>query len=170
MTDISLFDIAPPTEIVSIGGVDHKVRGLPLRIVASLINDYPQLVGFLSGGGLTAEAIVEQGPKAVSLIIAAGYGVPDDEKAIKAAADLPFDVQIDLIAGIVKATLGGGTGPFVEKIKTLYQSFGVITAAQTEQRADAIEIAKARLSKLRSQSALNSSKPEADTQPTKFGT
>ncbi|HET7376545.1 MAG TPA: hypothetical protein VFK30_07545, partial [Anaerolineae bacterium] len=80
MAEVTLFDLVPPTEIVTINGVDHKVRGLPLRIVTELVHEYPALISFLSGGGLTAEAILEQGPKAISTIIAAGYGMPGNDK------------------------------------------------------------------------------------------
>ena len=95
-----------------------------MRIVTELVRENPQLVAFLGGGGLTAEAIQEQGAGVVATIIAAGYGLPDDEKALKHAADLPLDVQLDLIAGIVKATLGGGTGPFAAKIRHLTKVSG----------------------------------------------
>lgn len=158
----SLFDIAPATETVVINGAEHRVYGLPLRIVTEIVKKNPALVSMLGGGGLTAEAILDQGPEAVSTIIAAGYGMPDDEKAKKHAANLPLDVQLDLIAAIVKATLGGGAGPFAEKVKRVYESFGMGKTAETE-REEKLEIAKRRLSKIQSQRRSNSSSPAADT-------
>jgi hypothetical protein len=176
MTAPGLFDIGPPTEIVAINCVEHKVRGLPLRIIVDLLKDYPAIIGML-GKGLTAEAVVAQGPAAVSLIIAAGYGMADDEKARKAAADLPLDVQLDLIAGIVKATLGGGAGPFADKLRKIYDAFKVMNQTVEidvkdleDERERKLERMKARLSRMQSQRTSNSSSPEADIDPAKFGT
>jgi hypothetical protein len=178
MTGPGLFDIAPPSEKVTIGGVDHEVRGLPLRVIVQLVKDYPAFLGLFSGGGLTAQAIIAQGPRAVALIIACGYGMPDDEKALAAAANLPLDVQIDLIAGIVKATLGGGALPFAEKIKRLYEVLKTpeaeeVNAEATEDpetvRTRKLERMKQRLSRMQSQSTSNSSSP-TDIAPQKFGT
>ena len=95
-------------------------------------------------------------------IIAAGYGMPDDDKAKKHAANLPLDAQLDLIAAIVKATLGGGAGPFAEKVKRVYESFGMGKTADKE-REEKLEIVKRRLSKIQSQRRSNSSSPAADT-------
>jgi hypothetical protein len=169
MVPAGLFDLAPPTEIVSINGVDHKVRGLPLRIIVDLLKDYPAAVGLL-GGGLTAEAVIGQGPQAAALIIAAGYGMPDDEKARQAAADLPMDIQLDLIAAIVKATLGGGAGPFAEKIKKIYDAFKIMEPPQQSDREAKLERMKHRLYRMQSQPTSNSSSPEADIEPHKFVT
>jgi hypothetical protein len=180
MTSPGLFDIGPPTEIVSINGTDHKVRGLPLRIIVDLLKDYPAIIGML-GKGLTAEAVVAQGPAAVSLIIAAGYGMADDEKARKAAADLPLDVQLDLIAGIVNATLGGGAGPFADKVRKIYDAFKVMNPAEAQAETTAEEDSnevrerklqrmRDRLSRMQSQQTSNSSSPGVATDPAKFGT
>jgi hypothetical protein len=124
----------------------------------------------LGGGGLTAEAVIAQGPQAVALIIAAGYGMPNDEKARQAAADLPMDVQLDLIAAIVKATLGGGAGPFAEKIKKIYDAFKVINPPEQTERESKLERMKQRLQRMQSPPTSNSSSPEADIEPQKFGT
>jgi hypothetical protein len=176
MSQPGLFDIAPPSEKVYIGGIEHEVRGLPLRVIAQLVKDYPAFLGLFSGGGLTAEAIIAQGPRAVALIIACGYGMPDDEKALAAAANLPLDVQIDLIAGIVKATLGGGALPFAEKINRLYEVLktpeppeAIQEAESPELRDRKLEIMKQRLHRMRSQRTSNSSSP-TDTDQQKFGT
>jgi hypothetical protein len=176
MTAPGLFDIGAPTEVVAINGAEHKVRGLPLRVIVDLLKDYPLIIGML-GKGLTAEAIVAQGPAAVSLIIAAGYGMADDEKARKAAADLPLDVQLDLIAGIVKATLGGGAGPFADKIRKIYDAFKVMNQTVEidvkdleQERERKLERMKQRLSRMQSQRTSNSSSPEVATDPAKFGT
>jgi hypothetical protein len=179
MTQPGLFDIAPPGEKVNIGGIEHEVRGLPLRVVAQLVKDYPAFLGLFSGGGLTAEAIIAQGPRAVALIIACGYGMPDDEKALAAAANVPLDVQIDLIAGIVKATLGGGALPFAEKINRLYEVLKPPEAAEapaTEVQEDSeivrarkLERMRQRLSRMQSPPTSNSSS-STDTAPAKFGT
>jgi len=170
MAPAGLFDLAPPTEIVAINGVEHKVRGLPLRIIVELMKDYPNAVGLIGGGGLTAEAVIAQGPQVVALIIAAGYGMPDDEKARQAAADLPMDVQLDLVGAIVRATLGGGASPFAEKIKKIYDAFKIMEPPQQSDREAKLERMKQRLYRMQSPPISNSSSPEADIEPQKFGT
>lgn len=120
-----LFDIAPPSETVSIAGVDHKVVGVPFRIIVQLVKESPELMALLMGGGLDGAALMAKGPDTVAMIIACGFGLPDDADAKKKAADLPLDVQLDLIAGIIKATIGGGAGPFVQKLAGLRKVIGM---------------------------------------------
>lgn len=119
MTQSTLFDIAPPSETVTIAGVDHKVVGVPFRVIVQLVKDNPEFMGLLFGGGLDGAALLAKGPDTVALIIAWGFGDGDNPEARTKAADLPLDVQLDLIAGIIKATIGGGAGPFVQKLAGL---------------------------------------------------
>lgn len=158
----TLFDIAPPSETVTINGRDEKVVGLPFRIVVQLIKDNPDLTGLLVGGGLSGEAIINRGPDVAAQIIAAGYGMPDDEKAKQTAANLPLDVQLDLIAGILKATLGGGVGPFVQKITAL-QKVVEAEKPKEEVRKEKLEIVKRRLTAMQSRRPSNSSSRKAAT-------
>ncbi len=157
----SLDDIAPPSIPVSINGTEHRVVGVPFRVLMQA----PELIGFLMGSGLDANALMQKGPDTVALIIAAGFGSPDDEKAKKRAADLPFDVQIDLLAAILKATIGGGTGPFVEKLA------GLRKLIEIEEKPTA-EVEKIRLKTVQrtSPQPLNSSLPGEDIPIAKSGT
>lgn len=112
----SIFDIAPASETVSINGNDVKVVGVPLRIVVQIAKDAPELLALLMGGGLDAAAFISKAPEMVELVIAAGFGEPDNAEVRKHAGALPLDTQVDLLTAILKATMGGGAGPFIVKL------------------------------------------------------
>lgn len=159
MEGVSITDIAPN---------DEQLKGLPLRIVTRLVKEYPKIVSVLAGGGLSAEAIVEQGPDAVEMIIAAGWGKAGDKAAMEKAGNLELPEQIRLVSEIIAKTLGGGAGPFSELLRNLYAPFQVPKAA-TEDREAKIAIIRERLAKLQRKSS-STSKPTADSPQEKYGT
>lgn len=155
-----IFDIAPVTETVTINGVDHKVYGVPSRILAQLGKDYPELVAMLMGGGLNMEAIKEKFAPAVQIIIAAGFRGHDDPEVRKFAADLPLDTQMILLAAILKRTMMGGPDPFGQAVKAI-----VNMGAAEEPRIFRLKAAQKDSSKPSA-----SSVPTTDGQQEKFGT
>lgn len=161
MEGVSIHDLAPD---------EKPLKGLPLRIVARLSKDYPEVIAMMAGGGLSVEAVLNQGPKAVELIIASGWGKPDDEKAMEEAGNLELPEQIRLVSEIITKTLGGGAGPFSELLKGIYAPFQVPkTDAAADDRETKIDFIKNRLERLR-QKQSNSSGPSADSPNQKFGT
>jgi len=134
---VSLIDIAPLTEKVSVRGQEIEVRGVSAEGIAFLIRRFPEVGELISGSraGKTVDFASLQAvvPKAVVAIIAAGCGFPGNEKAEKSAASLSLDEQVDLFNAIVRLTLPNGVGPFVQKLAALGKSLGVAGGPCTEQ-------------------------------------
>lgn len=156
-----IFDIAPVTETVTINGVDHKVYGVPSRILAQLGKDYPELIAMLMGGGLNMEAIKEKFAPAVKTIIAAGFRGHDDPEVNEFAANLPLDTQMILLAAILKRTMMGGPDPFGQAVKAIVN----MGAAEEQPRIFRLKAAQKDSSKPSASSA-----PTTDGQQEKFGT
>lgn len=111
-----LLDIAPVTKTVSINGTDVTVSGVSGKGIAYLLERFPEIRMAMTGRSVDASRWLKIGGDAIAAIIAAGCGHPGDETYEAAAANLPIDAQIDLIAPIIKMTMPDGPGPFMEKL------------------------------------------------------
>ncbi len=114
-----LIDIAAVTEKVTVAGTEIEVPGISAAGVASLLVRFPELRKAMSGLEVSTKELLKMGPAALAAILAAGTGAPGDEAAEAAAAKLPVGPQTDLLAAILRVTLPGGLGPFVEKLDGL---------------------------------------------------
>lgn len=119
-----LLDIAPAVETVEIRGTKVEVYGVSVKGIAYLLQRFPELRAMLSGREVSADRLIEIGGDAVAAIIAAGTGYPGNEQAEAVAGSLSLDEQADLLAAIVKLTMPGGVGPFVEKLSALGLGLG----------------------------------------------
>jgi hypothetical protein len=118
---VSLLDISPVKETVSVHGQDVEVTGVSAEGIAYLLGKFPQVKDALMGKGLevTPQALLEQGPTFVAAIIAAGTGAPGNAEVEKIAAGLAVGVQVEFIDKIIKLTLPGGVGPFVDRLQQM---------------------------------------------------
>jgi hypothetical protein len=118
---VSLLDIAPVKENVQFNGQDIEVTGVSAEGIAYLLASFPQVKDALLGKGLevTPQALLEQGPTFIAAIIAAGTGNPGNAQAEKVAAGLPIGVQVEFLDKIIKLTMPGGVGPFVDRLQQL---------------------------------------------------
>ncbi len=114
-----LVDIAAITEKVTVAGTEIEVPGVSAAGVASLVARFPELRKLMSGIEVAPEDLLVAGPGVVAAILAAGTGEPGNEAAEAAAARLTLGDQTDLLAAILRVTLPGGLGPFVEKLAGL---------------------------------------------------
>lgn len=119
-----LLDIAPAVETVEIRGTKVEVYGVSVKGIAYLLQRFPELRAMLSGREVNADRLIEIGGDAVAAIIAAGTGYLGNEQAEAVAGSLSLDEQADLLAAIVKLTMPGGVGPFVEKLSALGLGLG----------------------------------------------
>lgn len=132
---VGLVDIAPAVETIDCGGASVEVYGVSARGVAHLLGRFPELRKMMSGVELKADELMAIAPDAVAAVIAAGVGKPGD-KATEAIADrLPLEVQIDLLAAVLRLTMPKGVGPFVEKIAGAMGSLNV-EAGQSAKAQD----------------------------------
>lgn len=118
LPDSSLFDIKPATATVVAGGIRHEIVGVPFGVFLKIGMMWPPLIGLLQGQSID-HAQFAQAPDAVAQFIAAGFGLPGNQPAIEKANGLPLDIQMELFAGILGATLGGGAGPFAKKLSAI---------------------------------------------------
>lgn len=118
----SLLDIAPSQNTVPIGGADVSVTGVSALGVVTLLSRFPAMRRLISGmdANLTAESIAAMVPEAIAAIIAAGTGTPGNPQAEAIAAALPLGTQVEVLGAILEATMPGGIGPFVEKVRAMF--------------------------------------------------
>src|SRR5436309_5782252 len=113
---VGLVDLAPRVENVPVEGAEVAVQGISAKGVAYLLGRFPDLRRLMTGQDVGVDQLLASGGEAVAAIIAAGCGVPGDERAEAVAGNLPIDVQADLLAAVLRLTLPQGIGPFVAKL------------------------------------------------------
>lgn len=116
---VGLLDIAPITQIVVVGDKRIPVGGITARGLALLLVRFPSIVGMMRSKKFDAAELFRIAPDAVSAIIAAGVGFPDDVEQEAACDRLPVGIQTDLLDSILRLTMPGGLLPFVNKIASL---------------------------------------------------
>jgi hypothetical protein len=131
---VGLIDIAPSVETIDVQGTSVAVHGISAKGLAHLLSRFPELRKLMSGHEVEIEQLMAMGGEAVAAIIAAGCGYPGDPAAENVAARLTLEAQVDLLSGILRLTLPGGFGPFVEKLTALG---GLILPAAQADAGDA---------------------------------
>lgn len=118
-----LLDVAPLHETVSVNGTSITVDGLSAADIAILLQRFPDLRKLFAGREVVFDLahIAQLAPALVAAIIAAGTGAIGDEKTEARAAQLPLETQVEFLDKIVKLTMPGGVGPFVEKVVALFE-------------------------------------------------
>jgi len=111
---VSLIDIAPRSQKISINGSALEVSGIGARGIASLLLRFPALQQLMIGR-IDAELLWRTAPEAISAIIAAGLGKLEDAETETQADQLPIGVQMELLFPIIQLTMPQGVGPFVER-------------------------------------------------------
>lgn len=126
---VTLMDIAPVSEFVTVRGMDLEVTGISVHGVAVLLSEFPELRALVSNKeqGFTAARLVELIPHGVAAVIAAGLGKPGDKAYIDKAATLNVGEQLNLLEPILKLSFPGGLGPFVERVAAHLEGFDVLT-------------------------------------------
>jgi len=121
---VSLLELAPQTETVSVGGKNVDVFGISLEGVVKLLNRFPALQKVAMGNKLTPKEIIEIAPEAVGAIIAMGCGVSGENGEI-VANQLAVEIQMDFLTAIGRLTMPSGLRPFIAKLEALYLKSGV---------------------------------------------
>jgi hypothetical protein len=134
---VGLLDIAPVTATVKWGETEIQCRGVSVKGVAILLQDYPQFTALIAGGAIKPEQILSAAPELVAGIIAAGTGTPGNKEAQEKAADLPMEVQLDLLEHIIKMTMPSGPAPFLRRLTGLLNSIGAVSNANAGVQIEA---------------------------------
>jgi hypothetical protein len=113
---VGLLDIAPQCTTIDVLGSQVEIFGLSAKHIAWLLARFPEIRMLLANRDVDADRWSELAPDAVAAIIAAGTGQPDNAEVEKVAGALPLHAQAEIIFAILKMTMPGGIGPFVERL------------------------------------------------------
>lgn len=119
---LSLLDIGPLYEKVAMPN-DQMLRvfGVSVRGMFAIFVRYPEVGKWFKGGKLDMTSLVAQAPDAIAAVIAAGCALPGNTTAEERAADLPIEVQLDILEAIGRITFRSGFGPFVLRVVALHE-------------------------------------------------
>jgi len=117
---LSLRDVGGLYEDVPVGESFIRVKGLAARTALDIINRFPAtMVKALNNGEFNVSALMKSAPEVINAILAAAVGKPGDKEAEEAAADVPLEIQMDILEATGRLTFRSGFGPFVARIKAL---------------------------------------------------
>jgi hypothetical protein len=120
---LSLADIGKKHEDVRVGeGDDEFVRvyGISAEVCLSLLQRFPEiLTKAMAGGGVKFNDIIGAAPQVISAVIAAATGQAGDDEVEQDAANLPIEIQMDILEAAGRLTFRSGFGPFAQRIMSL---------------------------------------------------
>lgn len=130
---VGLRDIGPVSAVVTIRGQEISVVGISALGLFKLIDQFPEFRKLLSGAGvkITPTDLLAQIPGAVSTIIAAVVGMPDDADTIKIASTLTLGEQAELIRTAWDLTFPTGVKAFTEALDAVVALTGPTWAPAT---------------------------------------
>jgi len=123
----SLADLAGVGQDVTVRGQKVTVTGVSARGLALLFKRFPELVGAVTGAGLSLASLTELGPDVLAAVIAAGTGAPGDPQAEAVADRLGMSDQLSLIEAILSETFAGDPEDFMKRLENLAGAVGVQT-------------------------------------------
>lgn len=144
---MALADYQPETRVIPFSGGSFTVKGLSLSDITTLVHHHlPDLealfdLGSEVIGGRTelseqdvssiAIALVEQAPGFVANLIALASGEHADPKAISAAGNLPFPLQVVTIVDIADLTFS--------EVGGIKKAFALVTERMTAVNRDKLK-------------------------------
>lgn len=131
---VSLLDLAPVAEKVSIRGNEIPVNGLSLTDLRDLMAAFPDAAS-LFAGGVNAASLLAAAPDLVAsaICLATGlHGSAEERDAVKryAAGD-----QVKLLNAVIRLSAPDGIGPFVELVTVLASGAEAIGDQHTKEQA-----------------------------------
>jgi hypothetical protein len=133
MTD-DVLSIAPETDTVTIGKGQIEVHGISNRVAVQILRRFPVLLSLLGEQGANMTQLLEAVPDAGTAIMAAGVRKYGDAKAEETLDALPMVHQFDLIEAILRLTMPGGVGPFVERLTRLMNPTSAASREVSEEQ------------------------------------
>jgi hypothetical protein len=136
MTD-DVLSIAPEAETVTIGKSKIEVRGISNRVAVQILRRFPILLSLL-GDGAGYPELLDAVPDAGNAIMAAGVGKYGDATTEAMFDALPMGHQFNLIEAILRLTMPGGVGPFVERLTRVMSPTSAPSQDLSDQGAGAL--------------------------------
>jgi hypothetical protein len=117
----SLLDIGDLTETVEFRGKKVEVQGISAQGLLVLLQKFPELRVVMTSGADAAviETLTTKLPEAIVSVIAAGCGLPGDERAEAMARKISVGEQIDALRKIWNLTFPRGIANFIEALEAL---------------------------------------------------
>ena len=134
MAKATLLDLAgaEAPASVTVRGLDMSVPGLPAGAIARLLRQLPEFEAIfekMKKEQASVMDVMQAIPDAeIGVLIASGlgyYNKPEMDQMAGVANALPLEEQIDILAAIFAATMPGGIGPFVGRLKARAKGLGI---------------------------------------------
>ncbi len=113
---MSIFDLAPPEEIIEVNGEKQTIRAIGLADALQIMGRFPALSGLFGGGKKDVTFADLLGSGAAPAIIASGCGKHGDAEAEAHLAKWDADTQSTLLVPILRLTMPRGAAPFFLRV------------------------------------------------------
>lgn len=130
---MSIFDLAPPTEIIEVGGEQQEIRPIGLAETLQIMARFPALSELIAGGKRQVTFVELLSSGAVPAIIASGCSRHGEAEAEKKIALLDADTQATLLIPILRLTMPRGVVPFLTRVT---EFMVVLSPSPTPTRED----------------------------------
>ena len=113
---MSIFDLAPPGEMVEVGEEKQEIYAIGLAECLQIMASFPALSALIGGGQKQVTFADLLGSGAVPAIIASGCGRHGDAEAEAHIGRLDADTQSALLIPILRLTMPRGVVPFLTRV------------------------------------------------------
>ena len=154
---MSIFDLAPPNEVVEVGGEQQEIRAIGLAECLQIMARFPALSALIGGGQKQVTFADLLGSGAVPAIVASGCGRHGDAEAEAHIGRLDADTQSTLLIPILRLTMPRGLVPFLTRVAEFVV---VLSPSPPPTREELVQRALAKhLRKPSPQSSSNTAEP-----------
>lgn len=117
---VSILDIKRRSSVVETPDGDITVYAVSAAGITSIMSLVPTVRKLMAGTAkleeLSIETLISVAPDFVAAVIAAGVDAGDDAATIEAAGKLAIGIQVDILKGVLEASMPKGLGPFLESL------------------------------------------------------
>lgn len=121
---VSLVDIGPSVGSVELRGSTVEVNGLTAEHIVGVLISFPEVRKILASKEADLGILIAQAPLAISRMIAAGTGKPDDEPTIEFARTLGAGEQFEVMSKVFELTFPKGLQSFLDGVGAALKSVG----------------------------------------------
>jgi hypothetical protein len=121
---VSLVDIGPAVDTVELRGKTVEVNGLTASHIVGVLISFPEVRRMFAEKEADLGVLIAQAPLAVSRMIAAGTGKPDDEATINFAEKMAVGEQYEILSKVFGLTFPKGIESFLDGVGVALKSVG----------------------------------------------
>lgn len=119
---VSLVDLAPIKETITVRGKEFELQGVPAIVIVDLLIEFPELRRIFAEKELRPDelsALITGSGRLTGAIIAAANGEYGNDEAMGIAARLPPGDIVKFIPAILRLTFPQGIQAFIEEVAAL---------------------------------------------------